>query len=151
MWKLTITTPSRQRVSRTIDGDRGLAQVQLARLAARHGHRPATLDALVHLYLLHLTDVGRSTTTIRRYEQLWRTWLAPALASTAPDGLRTRDVEVSLIAMAHAGQSRRSIHQAAVVLNATFAWGREHGLASNNPILDCELPDGTVLTGTRRR
>ncbi len=151
VWKLTITTPSHDRVSRTLDADRQRAEVELARLAARHGQPPSTLDALVHLYLTHLVDAGRSTTTVRRYEQLWRTWLAPPLGTTSPAGLRTRDIETALATMARSGQSLRSIHQATVVLNSAYAWARDHGLMDRNPVLDCELPDGTSLTGSRRR
>jgi hypothetical protein len=151
VWTLAVTTDRGDRFFHTVAGRRTDAERELARLAAQHGQPPTTLDALVYLYLMHLTDAGRSTTTVRRYEQVWRTWLAPTLATTAPNDVKKCDVETALTVMAQAGQSRRSIHQAAVVLNATFAWGRDHGLASKDPVLGCELPDGTVLTGTRRR
>ena len=44
VWKLTITTETHRRVSHTITADRATAD-ELARLAAEHGHPPATLDA----------------------------------------------------------------------------------------------------------
>jgi hypothetical protein len=61
------------------------------------------------------------------------------------------DIEMALNAMVQAGQSRRSILQAAVVLNTAFACSRQHHFAPANLVLGCHLPDGTALTGTRRR
>jgi len=151
VWALTVTTPSQGRVFRTIDGDATDAERELARLASENGHAPATVDALVHLYIAHLTDHGRSAATTRRYEQLWRTWLEPAIGNLIPHQLRPEDIEAALEAMAAAGQSRRSIHQAAVVLNTAYAWAARQRIATGNPVLRCELPDGTTIIGTRRR
>ena len=109
------------------------------------------MDALVTVYLVHLDNAGRSDSTLRRYEQLWRSWLSPNLGATRPDDVRSGDVEAALAAMARAGQSERSIHQAAVLLNTTFSWAREQQLAATNPVTHCELPDGTTLIGTRHR
>ena len=125
VWKLTITTEPRHRISRTITADRDRALRELTRLSAQHGHPPATMDALVTVYLEHLHNVGRNASTLRRYEQLWRSWLSLTLGATRPDDVRGGDVEAALASMARAGQSQRSIHQAAVVLNTTFGWARE--------------------------
>jgi hypothetical protein len=151
VWALTVTTPSQGRAFRTVDGDRTDAERELARLASENGQAPATLDALVHLSIAHLTDHGRSAATTRRYEQLWRTWLEPSIGDLDPDQLRPEDIEAALEAMAAAGQSRRSIHQAAVVLNTAYAWAAPQRIARGNPVLRCELPDGTTIIGTRRR
>jgi hypothetical protein len=151
VWKLTITTAPYRRVSRTITGNRSGAASELARLAAKHGHPPSTLDALVTIYLTHLADAGRSPATRRRYEQLWRTWLSPSLAAMHPDQVECTDIEAALKSMDHAGQSRRSIHQAAVVLNTTLAWALGQHMTRSNPATRCRLPDGTSLTATRHR
>ena len=132
-----------------VTGDRRTATNELARLAAEHGHRPTTLDALVAVYLGTLEGRGRSRSTIRRYAQLWRSWLSPLLGTTRPDDLHRVDIEAALNAMHDSGQSQRSIHQAAVVLNTTLAWAREHHLTRANPVASCRLPNGTTLTATR--
>ena len=150
VWALTVTTAG-VRVFRTVAGNRTDAERELALLATHHGHSPATLDALVSLHHAHLSDLGRSPSTLRRYEQLWRTWLAPPLGNSKPDDIRGTDIERALAAMHDAGQSPRSIRQAAIVLNTTFTWAREHDLARANPVLGCELPDGTTVTATRHR
>jgi len=117
----------------------------------QHSQQPATIDSLVAAHHAHLAVTGHSPSTIRRYEQLWRTWLAPALRDRSPRELHHKDVEHALAAMADAGQSDRSIHQAAVVLTTAYAWARHQGLAPRNPVVGCELPDGTTVSGTRRR
>jgi hypothetical protein len=151
VWKLTITTESHRRISRTITADPIGAERELARLAAQYGQPPSTLDALVTLHLAHLTETGRSHGTLRRYEQLWRTWLSRSLGATRPDELRRSHIEAVLESMARAGQSQRSIHQAAVVLNITLAWAHEQHMTGANPVTGCQLPDGTALTATRHR
>ena len=120
-------------------------------MSARHGHPPVTLDALVAIHLAYLHDAGRSASTLRRYEQLWRDWLSLTLGATHPDDVLSSDVEAALASMARTGQSPRSIQQAAVVLNTTYGWAREQQLAATNPVAHCELPDGTTLIGTRHR
>jgi hypothetical protein len=117
----------------------------------QHGQQPATIDALVAAHRAHLAATGRRPSTIRRYEQLWHTWLASALGDRGPSELHHSDVERALAAMADAGQSDRSIHQAAVVLNTAYAWARDQGLAPRNPVVGSELPDGRTVSGTRRR
>ena len=150
-WKLTVTAEPHRRTFRTITGNRDRAATELARLTAQHGHPPTTLDALVTLFFAHLNDSGRRASTLRRYEQLWRTWLSPTLAPIHPDTVRRVDVETALKSMAHVGQSPRSIHQAAVVLNTTFAWACEQRLTRANPVTGCHLPNGSTLTTSRRR
>ena len=151
VWQLIVTAELRDRVFRTITGDRAEATRQLARLASEHGHAPTTLDVLVTIHLAHLHAAGRGHDTLRRYEQLWRTWLAPSLGAIEPNDLRPADVEHALDHMHQAGQSERSIHQAAVVLNTTLAWAHEQLIVDTNPVTGCELPNGTTLTTTRRR
>ena len=151
VWRLTLTTATGDRASRTITGNHAKATQQLARLATAHRHAATTLDALVTVYLAHMSEAGRSATTLRRYEQLWRTWLASTLGAIDLNDLRRADVEHALDHMHEAGQSDRSIHQAAVVLNTTLTWAREQHIVEVNPVTGCELPNGTTLTATRRR
>ena len=136
---------------RTITGDHYEAAREMARLALEHGRAPSNIDALVAVYLVHLNDVGRSRATLRPYEQLWRTWLSPMCGATTPDQLCRSDIEAALGAMHDAGQSQRSIHQAAVVLNTALAWAKENGLAAANVVIGCRLPDGSAITAARRR
>jgi hypothetical protein len=151
VWQLAVTTATGNRAFRTVIGDHADAERALARLASEHAHSPTTLDALVAVHLAHLRDSGRTRDTLRRYEQLWRTWLAPSLGAIAPDELHRAEVERALTAMRDAGQSERSIHQAAIVLNTTLAWARERRLTRTNPVLGSELPNGTTITATRHR
>ena len=53
--------------------------------------------------------------------------------------------------MAATGQSERSIHQAAVVLNSALAWALTKNLVPLNPVTRSRLPNGTHITTTRRR
>jgi site-specific recombinase XerC len=151
VWQLAVTLTTGKRTFHTIVGDQRDAERELARLATKRGHAPTTLDALVQVHLAHLRDTGRSPSTLRRYEQLWRTWLAPSLGAIAPDELHRADVEHVLTAMHNAGQSDRSIHQAAVVLNTTLAWARENQPTRTNPVVGICLLNGAVVTATRHR
>ena len=130
---MTITTADHERVSRTITGDRHTAATRLAQLAAEHGHPPGTLNTLVAVRLGALAERDRSPSTLRRYEQLWRTWLSPLLGPKHLDDLHRADIEAALRAMHEAGQSPRSIHQAAVLLNTTLAWGPRTPAGPNQP------------------
>jgi site-specific recombinase XerD len=103
------------------------------------------------MHRAHRIHAGRSPTTLRRYVQLWRTWLAPTLGAIPPNDLRRADLEHALAHMHDAEQSDRSIHQAAVLLNTAFAWAHEHGIVETNPVVGCELPNGGTLTASRRR
>jgi site-specific recombinase XerC len=76
---------------------------------------------------------------------------SPSLAATQPDNLRRLQIEAALAAMHDAGQSHRSIHQAAVVLNTALAWAREQHMTRATPVTGCRLPNGTILTATRHR
>lgn len=151
VWQLTITTNTGHRTYRTVRGDSDDATRQLSRLAVDLGYPPATVDALVTAHHGYLASHGYSPSTIRRYAQLWNTWLAPTLGVLEPREVHQRGVEATLAAMACSRQSERSIHQAAVVLNTAYAWACEHGLAERNPVVGCELPNGDTLTGSRRR
>jgi hypothetical protein len=151
VWQLAITIATGDRTFHTIIGDQGDAERELARLTSKHGHAPTTLDALVAIHVAHLRDRGRSPSTLRRYQQLWRTWLAPSLGAIPPDEMHRADVEHTLTAMHEAGQSERSIHQAATVLNTTLAWARDQQLTRTNPVIGSELPNGTTITATRHR
>jgi hypothetical protein len=151
VWQLAVTTEPRRRVFHSVHGDRNAARRELTRLAARHRTGPRTVDALVAIHLDHLEKAGRSPLTLRRYEQLWRTWLAPSLGPTHPDNLRPADIEAALRAMDSAGQSQRSIHQAAVVLNNALAWACDQRAVAANPVTGCELPNGTNITAARHR
>jgi hypothetical protein len=151
VWQLTVTTASGDRAFRTITGDHADAERELARLAAQYGHAPTTLDSLIVMHHAHLNDAGRSRATLRRYQQLWRTWLAPSLGTIAPNDLRPADVEHTLARMHHAERSARSIHQAAVVLNTALAWACEQHLVHSNPVVGCNLPNGATVTAARHR
>jgi site-specific recombinase XerD len=151
VWQLTVTDASGRRTFRTIAGNRDDAERELARMSAQNGQLPTTLDALIAVHLARLEEAGRSESTLRRYEQLWRTWLSPSLGAQARDSVRAVDIESALNAMHEAGQGQRSIHQAAVVLNTAFAWAKRQNITRANPVLRCELPDGTTLITSRGR
>jgi len=151
VWTLTVTPATGDRVFQAVAGKRADAERELARLAAQHGHQPTTLDALVSIHHAYMREIGRSPSTLRRYEQLYRTWLAPSLSAKQPIDIRRIDIEQALMSMHNAGQSRRSIRQDAVVLNTAFTWARERNLTRANPVRGCELPDRTTITTTRRR
>jgi hypothetical protein len=151
VWQLTVTITTGHRTFRTVHGGHSDAERELARLATEHGHAPTTLDALIAAHHAHLASLGRRASTIRRYQQLWTTWLAPTLGNVPPTELHQNDVERALAAMAQEGQGDRSIHQAAVVLNTAYAWARTQGLTRRNPVIGCELPNGEKLTASRRR
>ena len=155
VWQATVTAASptgpSQRVSRTIRGDRATAETALAVLRAEHHAPPSNLDVVIELYFQHLTDAGRTPQTLRRYRQLWRTWLSPVIGKVHPNDLRPRHVERALSAMAAAGQSERSIHQAAVVLNSALAWALTNNLVPLNPVPRSRLPYGTQIAASRQR
>jgi len=95
--------------------------------------------------------VGRGAHTLRRYQQLWRQWLAPDLGQLQPAALTRARIERTLRHMAGAGQSPSSVHQAAVVLSGSLAWAHDHGQVSRNPTLGLQLPDGSRLAPPRHR
>jgi len=88
---------------------------------------------------------------LRRYRQLWRDWLAPTMGRVHPSDLRRADAADLLAAMAAAGQSMSSVRQAATILNSCYQWAVDTGRAGVNPIIGTPLPDGTRITGARRR
>ena len=57
---------------------------------------PSKLDVIIELYFQHLTAAGRTPQTLRRYRQLWRTWLSPAIGKVHPNHLRPAHVERAL-------------------------------------------------------
>jgi len=150
VWKLTATTPT-GRMHTTIHGSRADAETALDSLTVSHGAVPDTVDQLVAGYLTHLAAIGRAPSTLRRYRQLWHQWLAPSLGHHRRDDVRRRQVERGLAALATAGQSSSSTHQAAVLLSGAYQWARDGGRSSYNPALGARLPDGTILAATRRR
>jgi len=120
-------------------------------LQAEAGGPVLTLDALVSAHLATLDAAGRSGPTLRRYRQLWRDWLAPTMGRVHPSDLRRADAADLLAAMAAAGQSMSSVRQAATILNSCYQWAVDTGRAGVNPIIGTPLPDGTRITGARRR
>jgi len=120
-------------------------------LRAEAGGPVSTLDVLVRTHLAMLDAEGLSAQTLRRYRQLWRDWLAPTVGRVHPSDLRRADAAGALMAMADAGQSLSSIRQAATILNSCYQWAVQTGRAGSNPIIGMPLPDGTRITGARRR
>ncbi len=155
VWKVTVSVHEADREARrrswTLAGNRDDAERAAALLQAEAGGSVATLDALVRAYLATLDAQGRSGPTLRRYRQLWRDWLAPAVGRVHPSDLRRGDAADALAAMADAGQSMSSIRQAATILNSCYQWAVDTGRAGMNPIIGTPLPDGTRITGARRR
>jgi hypothetical protein len=151
VWELAITDTSGNRRYRTVRGDNQIAERVLNSFAAESSGRATTLDALIHAYLAHLGVAGRSPTTIRRYEQLWRTWLQPPLGALHPDKVTTRRVEASLRGMADATQSASSIHQAAVLLSSAYRWATDQDRVESNPVTGASLADGTTIAAPRHR
>jgi len=152
VWELAFTAADGSgRHYRRIRGSRDSANAALAAFAAEHGGQAATIDALIGGYLTHLQSVGRSAQTLRRYQQLWRQWLAADLGHLDPGALTHARIERVLRHMAGAGQSPSSVHQAAVILSGSLAWARDHGQVRRNPALGLRLPDGTRLAPPRHR
>jgi len=151
VWKLTVTIPGARRVNRTVEGDTDNARRQLAVLAAQQRGGARTLDVLVAAHLAELHEAGRAPETLRRYQQLWRDWLSPTLGHLPPDRLGRTDIEDTLKAMAEAGMSSASIHQATGVISSALAWACERGYLNHNPAIGAQLPDGTERGHTRRR
>jgi len=150
VWELSISDAGIRRYQ-TVHGTRDDAISALGAFAAEINGYHDTVDALIVAYLKHLEAQGRSPTTIHRYRQLWRHWLSPTLAHIALGRLRPADLEDSLVAMADAGQSPSSTHQAAVLLSGSFAWARRQGILESNPAYGLRLPDGTRLASPRLR
>lgn len=109
------------------------------------------MEALIVAYLSHLESRGRSPATVRRYRQLWRQWLSPTLADLAPAAVDPTKLEEAVHAMADAGQSSSSVHQAAILLSGCFRWVKRHGSLGTNPAFGLRLPDGTRLASPRLR
>jgi len=153
VWELAVTAADGTgRRYRRIHGSHDDGAAALAEFVVEHGGQAATLDALIGAYLAHLQTAGRSPTTLRRYQQLWRQWLAPDLGHLEPASLiRAAQIERTLRYMAGAGQSPSSVHQGAVILSGSLAWAHDHGQVRRNPALGLQLPDGTRLALPRHR
>ena len=155
VWALTVSTTAGNqpglRMFRTVGGSRGDTASALAALVAEAGGPVNTFNTLIEAYLAHLQAEGRSATTLRRYHQLWRQWLAPTLASLPPGQLTSPDIERALNKMSTARQSTRSIHQAAVVMSGCLAWAKHRSLVQYNAATGMRLPDGSRLGTPRRR
>jgi hypothetical protein len=149
VWELAVSTSGIRRY-RTVHGTESEATSLLTVFAAEATGRFDDTETLVIAYLAHL-EQNRSPTTLRRYRQLWRQWLSPALGASSPDELTRRSLQETLAAMAEARQSRSSIHQAAVLLSGSLAWAKRNGHLYANPALGLPLPDGTRLAPPRQR
>ena len=149
VWELSLSDAGTRRYG-TIRGTRKDAQSALAAWAGEVTGQHDTVGALVVAYLSHLDTQGRSRATIRRYHQLWRQWLSPTL-SQSPPTVRPHDLEAPLVAMADAGQSPSSIHQAAILLSGCFAWATRQRTLDTNPALGLRLPSGKRLASPRVR
>lgn len=150
VWELAVSAAG-TRHYRTIRGSEGDAVSALALFAAEITGRYDDTETLVTAYLAHLEREGRSPSTRRRYREVWRRWLSPTLAASPPDELTRPQLQEPLAAMAEAGQSPSSIHQAAVLLSGCFAWARREGHLSANPALGLRLPTGQRLAPPRQR
>ena len=150
VWELAVGIGG-TRHYRTIHGNQADAASALALLAAEMTGFYHHTETLVGAYLAHLEREGRSPNTRRRYRELWRRWLSPTLGAPPPDELTRRHLQEPLTAMAEAGQSPSSIHQAAILMSGSFAWARRQGLLTANPALGLRLPDGTRLAPPRLR
>jgi hypothetical protein len=148
VWKVTIATAGGRR-ARTIHGTSADAQTALDALHDENDGPVASLNALTTRYLAHAA-ASRSPNTIRRYRELWRDWLAPALGSARPHELHPAQIDATLAAMSDHGLSASSIRQAASMLARAYRWAEDTGLANYNPALDSRLPDGARITIRRR-
>jgi hypothetical protein len=150
VWELSFSDMGTRRY-RTIRGTRSDAASALAAFTGEVTGRYDTVDALVLAYLAHLDAQGRSPATIRRYRQLWRHWLSPTVAQVEPSRLQPHDLEGAVAAMADAGQSPSSVHQAAILLSGCFAWAARQGTLGRNPAFGLRLPNGNRLAAPRFR
>jgi hypothetical protein len=150
VWELAVSAGG-TRHYRTIRGTEHDAAFALAGFAADITGGSDTVEALVAVYIAHLETQGRSAATLHRYRQLWRQWLSPTLGARPTDGLTRYELEQTLTAMATAGQSHSSIHQAAVLLSGALAWGKRHEYLDHNPAPGLRLPNGTSLGPPRHR
>ena len=66
---------------------------------------------------------------MRRYEQLWRIWLAPDLGRRYVRETSRETMAAVLNAMEDGGQSEASIRQASGLLTTAIGWAREHAPA----------------------
>ena len=152
VWELAVTAADGSgRRYRRVHGSRDDASAALAAFIVEHGGQAPTIDALVGGYLTHLRTAGRSTQTLRRYQQLWRHWLAPDLGHLQLAALTRTRIERTLRHMAAAAESPSSVHQAAVILSGSLAWAHDHGHVRRNPALGLRLPDGARLAPPRHR
>ena len=107
---------------RIVRGDRSDAEAVLATLLVPTGPVLLHTGDLITGYTSHLTTSGYSDSTIRRYEQLWRTWLAQHLADQLVTDVDRGMVATALHAMKTAGQSEASIRQADSLISGALDW-----------------------------
>ena len=150
VWELAVSA-SGTRHYRTVHGTNTEAASALAVFAAEITGRFDDLGTLVAVYLNHLESESRTALTLRRYRQLWNQWLSPTLTATRPAEITRDQLERPLTAMAHAGQSPSSIHQAAVLISGCLAWAYRQGHLATNPAFALRVPDGRTLAPPRRR
>jgi hypothetical protein len=150
VWELSVSAAG-TRHYRTVRGSDAEAASALAVFAGEITGRFEDLETLVAAYLNHLDAESRTALTLRRYRQLWRQWLSPTIGTARPAEITPEQLEESLTAMAHAGQSPSSIHQAAVLLSGCLAWAKRQGHLNTNPAYGLRLPNGTTLAPPRQR
>jgi hypothetical protein len=150
VWELSVSAGG-TRHYRSVLGTDTEAASALAVFAAGITGRFEDLETLVAAYLNHLEREARTILTLRRYRQLWRQWLSPTLTAIRPAEITRDQLEQALTAMADAGQSHSSIHQAAVFLSGSLAWAQRQGTLATNPAYALRLPDGRTLAPPRQR
>ena len=125
VWRVAASGAQGRRV-RVVHGDRGDASRVLAVLVVEAGGVSLRMNDLVAGYLEHLRAAGYAASTMRRYEQLWRIWLAPDLGRRYVRETSRETMAAVLNAMEDGGQSEASIRQASGLLTAAMGWAREH-------------------------
>ena len=125
VWRIASTGLHGRRVQ-IVHGSRGIADASLAVLMVQTAAPSLTMSTLITGYLIHLRVSGYADGTIRRYEQLWRTWLAPQLAGRTVQNIDRAIVSERLHAMTCAGQSDQSLRQASSLVRGALDWAASH-------------------------
>lgn len=136
--RLTIGYGGGRRIRKSFFGaTRRDVQQRLATAAKalEQGIRPASERLTVGTYLEEWLAAGEGSLrplTHRRYAQLVRGHIAPALGRIGLARLSPADVERLLSAMVAGGAAPRSAHHARAVLRAALARAMRHGLVTRN-------------------
>lgn len=128
VWRVAASGAQGRRV-RVVHGDQGDASSVLAVLVVEAAGVSLRMNDLVAGYLEHLRAAGYAASTVRRYEQLWRIWLAPDLGRRYVRETSHETMAATLNAMEDGGQSEASIRQASGLLTTAIGWAREHAPA----------------------